>query len=48
MKKLKLMIISSLLMAAGITTFAERANNKKIEKKSGVFTEATKEKCMSL
>ena len=48
MKKLKLMMISSLLIATGITTFAERANNKKIEKKSGVFTEATKEKCMSL
>ena len=48
MKKFKLIMISSLLMVAGITTFAERANNKKIEKKSGVFTEATKEKCMSL
>ena len=48
MKKFKLIVISSLLIATGITTFAERANNKKIEKKSGVFTEATKEKCMSL
>ena len=33
MKKFKLIVISSLLIATGITTFAERANNKKIEKK---------------
>lgn len=32
MKKLKSIMISLLLMATGITTFAERANNKKIEK----------------
>ena len=32
MKKFKLIVISSLLIATGITTFAERANNKKIEK----------------
>ena len=32
MKKFKLIMISSLLMAAGITAFAERTNNKKVEK----------------
>ena len=32
MKKLKLIMISSLLMATGITTFAERATNKKVKK----------------
>ena len=47
MKKFKLMMVSSLLMVAGITTFAAK-NNKKLEKKSVVFTGATKEKCMSL
>lgn len=48
MKKFKLIMISSLLMAAGITSFAAKTNNKKLEKKSVVFTGATKEKCMSL
>ena len=48
MKKFKLIMISSLLMAVGITSFAAKTNNKKLEKKSVVFTGATKEKCMSL
>ena len=48
MKKLKLIMILSLLMVAGITAFAEKATNKKVEKKSVVFIGATKEKCMSL
>ena len=48
MKKLKLIMISSPLMTTGITAFAEKATNKKVEKKSVVFIGATKEKCMSL
>ena len=44
MKKLKLMMISSLLMAAGITAFAERANNKKVEKKISSFYRSNKGK----
>jgi len=44
MKKLKSIMISSLLMTTGITAFAERATNKKVKKKSVVFTRATKEK----
>ena len=48
MKKLKLIMILSLLIVAGITAFAEKATNKKVEKKSVVFIGATKEKCMSL
>ena len=48
MKKFKLMMVSSLLMVAGITAFAAKTNNKKLEKKSVVFIGATKEKCMSL
>lgn len=48
MKKFKLIMILSLLMVAGITAFAAKTNNKKLEKKSVVFTGATKEKCMSL
>ena len=48
MKKLKLIMILSLLMVAGITAFVEKATNKKVEKKSVVFIGATKEKCMSL
>ena len=32
MKKLKLIAISSLLMVAGITSFAAKTNNKKLEK----------------
>ena len=48
MKKLKLMSISLLLTAVGITAFAERANNRNISKKSVVFTAATKEQCLNL
>lgn len=33
MKKFKLIMISSLLMVAGITAFAAKTNNKKLEKK---------------
>ena len=33
MKKLKLIMISSLLMTTGITAFEEKATNKKVEKK---------------
>ena len=33
MKKFKLIVISSLLIATGITAFAERATNKKVKKK---------------
>ena len=32
MKKFKLMMVSSLLMLAGITTFEAKTNNKKLEK----------------
>lgn len=32
MKKFKLIMISSLLMVAGITAFAAKTNNKKLEK----------------
>ena len=32
MKKFKLMMVSSLLMVAGITACAAKANNKKLEK----------------
>ena len=32
MKKFKLIVISSLLIATGITTFAAKTNNKKLEK----------------
>ena len=48
MKKLKLIMILSLLIVAGITAFAEKTTNKKVEKKAVVFIGATKEKCMSL
>ncbi len=48
MKKLKLISISLLLTAVGITAYAERANNKNLSKKSVVFTAATKEQCLNL
>ena len=48
MKKLKLIMISSLLMTTGITAFAERATNKKVKKNQLYLLKQQKKKCMSL